>query len=61
MATAVQQSNVTDYLLKKQKEGPKEYATEWSELEELYNKRWACLPQSNKSQFIYFLVDYGIN
>jgi len=35
----VQQSNVTDYLSKKQKESPKDLATEWSEIEELHNKK----------------------
>ncbi|CAH1380757.1 unnamed protein product [Tenebrio molitor] len=40
MATvAVQQTNVNDYLSKKQKEGPKDLAAEWAEIEELHNKK----------------------
>ncbi|KAJ8917258.1 hypothetical protein NQ315_002275 [Exocentrus adspersus] len=40
MASAtVHQSNVSDYLTKKQRESPKELSTEWAELEELHNKR----------------------
>ncbi|XP_018561999.1 26S proteasome non-ATPase regulatory subunit 13 [Anoplophora glabripennis] len=39
MATAVHQSNVSDYLSKKQKESPKELGAEWAELEELHNKK----------------------
>ncbi|XP_056639649.1 26S proteasome non-ATPase regulatory subunit 13 [Diorhabda sublineata] len=38
-ATAVQQSNVNDYLSKKQQECPKELSSEWAELEELHNKK----------------------
>ncbi|XP_057657286.1 26S proteasome non-ATPase regulatory subunit 13 [Diorhabda carinulata] len=38
-ATAVQQSNVNDYLSKKQQESPKELSSEWAELEELHNKK----------------------
>lgn len=40
MASAnVQQQSVTDYLSKKQKEGPKDLVAEWAGLEELYNKK----------------------
>ncbi|GJQ85275.1 putative motif in proteasome subunits, Int-6, Nip-1 and TRIP-15 [Trypoxylus dichotomus] len=38
-AVAVQPSSVSDYLSKKQKEGPKDIASEWSEMEELHNKK----------------------
>lgn len=38
-ATAVQQSNVNDFLSRKQKESPKDLATEWAEIEELHNKK----------------------
>ncbi|KAF7286681.1 regulatory particle non-ATPase 9 [Rhynchophorus ferrugineus] len=38
-AANVQQQSVTDYLSKKQKEGPKDLVTEWASLEELYNKK----------------------
>ncbi|KAK9754084.1 PCI domain [Popillia japonica] len=38
-AAAVQQSNVSDYLSKKQKESSKDLATEWSQMEELHNKK----------------------
>ncbi|XP_017775177.1 PREDICTED: 26S proteasome non-ATPase regulatory subunit 13 [Nicrophorus vespilloides] len=38
-AAVVQQPNVNDYLLKKQKESSKELATEWAQLEELYTKK----------------------
>uniref|UniRef100_A0A6P7GSD6 26S proteasome non-ATPase regulatory subunit 13 n=1 Tax=Diabrotica virgifera virgifera TaxID=50390 RepID=A0A6P7GSD6_DIAVI len=38
-AAVVQQSNVNDYLLKKQQESPKELGSEWAELEELHNKK----------------------
>ncbi|KAJ8956397.1 hypothetical protein NQ318_015135 [Aromia moschata] len=36
---AVHQSNVSDYLSRKQQESPKELSTEWAELEELHNKK----------------------
>lgn len=39
MAAAVAQPNVSDYLSKKQKEGPKDVTCDWAEIEELYNKR----------------------
>lgn len=39
-AAAVQQSNVTDYLSKKQKESSKDLASEWSQMEELHNKKY---------------------
>ncbi|CAH1278554.1 unnamed protein product [Diabrotica balteata] len=38
-AAVVQQSNVNDYLLKKQQESSKELGSEWAELEELHNKK----------------------
>ncbi|KAI4454612.1 26s proteasome non-atpase regulatory subunit 13 [Holotrichia oblita] len=38
-AAAVQQSNVSDYLSKKQKESTKDLASEWSQMEELHNKK----------------------
>lgn len=38
-AATVHQSNVSDYLTRKQKESPKELSTEWAELEELHNKK----------------------
>ncbi|CAH1155515.1 unnamed protein product [Phaedon cochleariae] len=38
-ATAVQISNISDYLSKKQLESPKELSSEWAELEELHNKK----------------------
>lgn len=36
---AVHQSNITDYLTKKQQDSPKELGSEWAELEELHNKK----------------------
>ncbi|KAK9876045.1 hypothetical protein WA026_011155 [Henosepilachna vigintioctopunctata] len=40
MATAVQQlPNVGEFLTRKQKESPKDLATEWAEIEELHNKK----------------------
>lgn len=39
MATAVVQSNVSDFLSKKQQESPKDLGSEWAELEELHNKK----------------------
>lgn len=39
MAAAVQQPNVTDYLSKKQQESPKDLASDWSQIEELHNKK----------------------
>lgn len=40
MASAiVQQSNVSEYLSKKQQESTKELGSEWAELEELHNKK----------------------
>lgn len=39
MAAAVAQPSVSDYLSKKQKEGPKDVVSDWAEIEELYNKR----------------------
>nr|XP_023029955.1 26S proteasome non-ATPase regulatory subunit 13 [Leptinotarsa decemlineata] len=38
-AAAVQQSNVSEYLSKKQQESPKELGSVWAELEELHNKK----------------------
>lgn len=38
-AAAVQPSNISDYLSKKQQESPKELGSEWAELEELHNKK----------------------
>ncbi|KRT78872.1 hypothetical protein AMK59_7696, partial [Oryctes borbonicus] len=38
-SVAVQPSNISDYLSKKQKEGPKDIASEWSQMEELHNKK----------------------
>lgn len=38
-AAAVQQQNVSDYLSKKQKEGPQDLAADWAEIEELHNKK----------------------
>ncbi|XP_018321625.1 26S proteasome non-ATPase regulatory subunit 13 [Agrilus planipennis] len=39
MASIAAQPSVTDYLSKKQKEAPKDLATEWAEIEELHNKK----------------------
>lgn len=39
MATVAVQSNVSDYLSKKQQESPKDIGAEWAELEELHNKK----------------------
>lgn len=39
MATVAVQSNVSDYLTKKQQESSKELGVEWAELEELHNKK----------------------
>jgi len=38
-AAVQQQPNVTDFLLKQQKQSSKDLATEWAEIEELYNKK----------------------
>ncbi|XP_030749020.1 26S proteasome non-ATPase regulatory subunit 13 [Sitophilus oryzae] len=38
-SVSVQQQNITDFLSRKQKEGPKELVPEWAALEELYNKK----------------------
>ena len=43
-AATVQQSSVTDYLSKKQKESPKDLANEWAEIEELHNKKYVRKP-----------------
>ncbi|KAK5638676.1 hypothetical protein RI129_012971 [Pyrocoelia pectoralis] len=39
MASVAVQSNVSDYLAKKQKESGKDLATEWTHIEELHNKK----------------------
>ncbi|XP_022906433.1 26S proteasome non-ATPase regulatory subunit 13 [Onthophagus taurus] len=39
MAAVVVQPNVSDYLSKKQKESAKDLASEWSQMEELHNKK----------------------
>ncbi|XP_066252065.1 26S proteasome non-ATPase regulatory subunit 13 [Euwallacea similis] len=36
---SVQQQNISEYLARKQKEGPKDIVTEWAALEELHNKK----------------------
>lgn len=40
MAAVAVQPNVSDYLAKKQREGPKDLASEWTQIEELHNKRY---------------------
>lgn len=39
-STAVQQPNVSDYLSKKQRESAQDLAAEWTEIEELHNKKF---------------------
>lgn len=39
MATPLVSVNVNDYLVKKQREAPKDTANDWAQLEELHNKK----------------------